>query len=222
MMRLGYFFNPAFFGVEIILTLLIAVLCLLIFFRTKDVFALTKHKGIQYFRNTFLFFALAYIFRLVLVLIQLSMIHFEWYAPRWIMMPLSMVLTTFLSTLAIISLFLSTSWKKMESKWPVYVLYLAVLIILLLSFITRELLIPVVLQALLLVFTAVVSYSVHKKSGKFSRLFVIYILLFLFWIVGLIPLINMRPFPFEFNIISQAMSIAIFTIIFYKVNKWAK
>ena len=72
-----HFFDPTRFAVEIIYTLLIVVLCFLVYFRTKNIFDLTKHRGIQYFRNAFLFFGLAYSARLLIHLIMIGRIAFD-------------------------------------------------------------------------------------------------------------------------------------------------
>ena len=50
-------------GSELIYTLIIIIMCGIIYFKTKEIFDLTKHKGIGFFRNTFLFFALSYLMR---------------------------------------------------------------------------------------------------------------------------------------------------------------
>ena len=49
---------------EIIYHLFIICMCLVIYFRTKEIYELTGHCGLHYFRNFFVFFALASVFRL--------------------------------------------------------------------------------------------------------------------------------------------------------------
>ena len=50
-------------GSEIIYSFVIIVCSLMIYFATKELYELSKHKGIKYFRLSFLFFAIAYFFR---------------------------------------------------------------------------------------------------------------------------------------------------------------
>ena len=45
--------------VELTFATIIVVASLIIYLRTKELYELSEHKGIKYFRNTFLFFALA-------------------------------------------------------------------------------------------------------------------------------------------------------------------
>ena len=63
------FFNPIRLIPELIYTTIIVIFCYLIYHKTKEIYNLTKYKGIHYFRNTFLFFALAYASRFILHLL---------------------------------------------------------------------------------------------------------------------------------------------------------
>ena len=51
------------FGTEIIYSFIIISCSLMIYFGTKELYKLSSHEGIKYFRQSFLFFALAYFFR---------------------------------------------------------------------------------------------------------------------------------------------------------------
>ena len=46
-------------GTEIVYSFVIIVCSLMIYFGTKELYKLTSHKGIKYFRQSFLFFAFA-------------------------------------------------------------------------------------------------------------------------------------------------------------------
>lgn len=213
-------FNPALFSIELIFTIAVILLCLLIYFRTKEIFKLTKHKGVYYFRNTFLYFALAYVFRFFLILFQLYMISVDIRIPRHTLMPFFLVITSYLSTMAIVMLTLSVIWKK-AAKYE-YSLHFLALCISLFAFFTRSTFILILLQAVLLVFTVITSYFSHKKSKKFSKLMAIYFLLFIFWILSLSSLSARRFVPFGTNFIAQTISLVIFLIIYLKVKKWTK
>jgi len=216
------FINPAFLGVELFVSTIVIVLCLSIYFKTKDMFRLTRHKGIDYFRNTFVFLAGAYFFRFVFLLIMLSKFTLDLHFRGRIFNPLFLVIISYFSTMAIISLFLSISWKKIKIKGIDTLTHVVAVTVAVLAFITREPLIIIISQAILLLVTALLSLRPHKKSKKFSKLFAIYILLFLFWIVGLIPLGSRRLIPCEFNIAGQIIALIVFIIIYYKVSKWIK
>ncbi len=55
--------DPTMLAVELGYTLIVVFICFIIYFKTREIYDLTKYEGIEYFRNTFLFFGLAYIFR---------------------------------------------------------------------------------------------------------------------------------------------------------------
>lgn len=215
------FENPLNMGIELVFSAVIIALCLIIYFKTKEAFNLTKHKGIYYFRNTFVFLALAYLFRLSSIFFILSSLAAD-IRPRFMMMPFPIIFIGFFSTMAIISLFLSTTWREFQSKYVTLVLPVTALAISIASFISREPLILVSCQATLLLLTALLSLKFHRKSAKFSKLFAIYILLFFFWILGLVPLSSRRPIPHEYSFVAQIISFLIFIAIFYKLHKWIK
>ena len=50
-------------GAELIYSFVIILCSLLIYFETKELYELSSHKGIKYFRRSFLFFGIAYFVR---------------------------------------------------------------------------------------------------------------------------------------------------------------
>ncbi len=110
-------FNPLIFGTEIIYTILIMIFCILVYFKTKEIYNLTKHKGIQFFRYAFVFFGLAYASRLFLFLIIFSAESmFKHFIPRIMLMPVFNLIMAFFSTMAILYLTYSTIWKKINNE----------------------------------------------------------------------------------------------------------
>ncbi|MBU1976265.1 MAG: hypothetical protein KKG59_07725, partial [Nanoarchaeota archaeon] len=67
-----HYFGPHNMIFELIYTLLIVFLCGFVYFKTTELYQLSKYKGISFFRNAFLFFGLAYAARLLLHLIMLG------------------------------------------------------------------------------------------------------------------------------------------------------
>jgi hypothetical protein len=67
--------NPEFLILETVFTLVALVLGLLIYFKTKESYELTKHPGIRYFRDAFLFLGLSYLLRFLFSAVFLSRIH---------------------------------------------------------------------------------------------------------------------------------------------------
>ena len=97
--------HPFLFGGELF-SIIVITLCLVIYFKTKKVFDLTKHKGINYFRMAFLFLAIAYSIRLVSRILMLLGIVIDVYIlPGYLVFPAFLVLIGYSSTMAIIYLF---------------------------------------------------------------------------------------------------------------------
>lgn len=63
------------FSAEIIYSFVIIVCSLMIYFGTREIYRLSQHKGIKYFRTAFLFFAFAYFSR---SFIKFLMINFDY------------------------------------------------------------------------------------------------------------------------------------------------
>ncbi|MBW2994176.1 hypothetical protein KY315_02015, partial [Candidatus Woesearchaeota archaeon] len=178
------FHNPLWFVTELGYTLIVIFLCFLIYFKTKDMYDLTKHKGIYYFRNTFLFFGLAYMFRFVFGLIRMTD---QWldiiYIPRGTMMPIMILFTGYFSTMALLCLIYSTVWKRYSSKDFFIAANILAVLIAIAAAISPE--VFIITQAILLVVAITLSVVLRKKS-KFSKVFLLYFLLFMFWIISLI------------------------------------
>ncbi len=214
------FFDIYGIGIELIYTLIILFFCVIIYYKTKDIYSLTKHKGIQYFRNTFLFFGLAYLFRFMFHSFLLTDARIL--IPRFMVMAILLVVVGYLSTMAILSLTYSIVWRKVKSKYFLLTSNSIAIIISLLAFISRSQGILVLSQLILLIFAMIVGYNLHKKTKKLSQIFILYVLLFLFWIFN-IYMLGPRMFPpFEIKLLFQVVSISIFILIYYKIAKWVK
>lgn len=216
------FMDPNFVIVELIFSVIIIVLALLIYFKTREMYALTKHKGIGYFRNAFLFFALAYIFRYLFHFFQMGRLFFHTMISRQFIAPLPLILTGYLSTMAIFFLVLSTLWRKTKDKPILYIAQAFAIIITVLVAVFRTPEILTIAQLVLLIFAIIMSHFSYQKSKKHSQLFIIYILLFIIWVFNISVLGPIRFLPFGLRILSPLISIILFGIIYFKVIKWTK
>jgi len=207
-------------AVELGYTLIIVFICLLIYLKTKEIYDLTNHKGIYYFRNTFLFFGLAYLFRFIFMSFLLTKITFDVYHPFGLFMIFSLVLSGYCSTMAILSLTYSTIRKKLPLKNFTLTSNVIAIFISVVALVSRLPFFLMLSQAVLLIFT--VSYLLYNKSWKISQLFILYFMLFLFWILDLFALGSMKHLQFEITIVLQILSIAVIGIIYYKVVKWIR
>lgn len=208
---------PIIFAIELTYSLVIIILCLFIYLKTKQFFNLTKHKGIYHFRKTFLYLSIAILTRLIL-----RSIHIFLHLHRHPIHLFMLVLIGYSSTMAIVSLFMSIAWRKIHFHHLELVSNLIALIISLFALLFKEPLIIMLTQAIIIIITALISFKLSKHSKKFSKLFAIYLLMLLFWLISLSPLSQRRFLPIEFVLITYIFSIIIFAIIFYKVQRQLK
>jgi hypothetical protein len=211
-------------GVELTYSLVLVILCLLVYFKTKEIYELTSHKGIKYFRDAFMFFAIAYLFRFLAHTSMFYEINFGIH-PR--IMPLICLLPfAFASSMAILSLAYSTLWKRLNFKEynEIHILYLLAFLITITVLITSSLLIFLATQALLFIIAIVMSYKnfkEKKKKSHFASLYTTYGLLFLFWIFNLAIFARIR-YLHDTKPIFYFISALIFGFIAYKVIKTTK
>ena len=201
---------------------IVVFLCFMIFFKTREIYDLTKHKGIKYFRITFLFFGLAYLFRFLSILLILIKITFDIYSSVYIFKIFTMVFVGYFSTMAILSLTYSTIWKKLQIKHTLLLFNVIAVLISCIALISRSHSLLILSQAVLLSFTIIMATRMHSKSRKVSQVFILYILFFLFWIVNLIIVGPKRFLPIGIQIALLIVSIAVIGIIYHKVTKWTK
>jgi hypothetical protein len=216
--------DPTKLAVELGYTLIVVFLCFMIYFKTKEIYDLSKHEGINYFRITFLFFALAYIFRFLHIFSILVNITFDNDLLMEIFrsFPFSLVFNGYFSTLAILSMTYSIIWKNLHIKHTLLLFNVIAIVISGIAFISRSPFILILAQAVLLIFTVTMACYFYIKSRKFSQLFILYVLFLLFWVVNLLTLGPQRLIPFEIQTAFQIISIAVIGIIYYKVAKWTK
>ena len=218
--------DPTRLAVELGYTTIVVSLCFMIFFKTREIYDLTKHKGIKYFRITFLFFGLAYLFRFLSILFVLIKVTFDIYLPIHISKIFPMAFVGYFSTMAILSLTYSILWKKLQINHTfsnhIFILFNVIAVTISgIAFFSRSPSILVLAQAVLLIFTSIIiACYFFSNSRKTSRLYMLYILFFLFWIVNLIALGPGRFLPFEIQTVFQVISIVVIGIIYYKVAKW--
>lgn len=214
--------DPTRLIVELAYTLIVVFLCFTIYFKTREIYDLTKHEGIKYFRITFVFFGLAYLFRFLSVSIILMGITFDLHSSMHILRFIPMVFVGYFSTMAIISLTYSMIRKELHFKHMLLLSNAVAILISGIAFISRSPYLLTLAQAILLIFTIVMACYYYYESRKISKVFVLYILFFLFWIVNLFALGPKRFIPFEMQTAFQIISIVVIGIIYHKVAKWTK
>ena len=208
-------------GPELIYSLVIFVLCLVIYIRTKEIYDLTKHKGIQFFRHSFLFFGLAYASRLILYFTMIS----NGTGPGVMrqlksIIPVSNLVVAYFSTMAILYLTYSIIHKKIDVEHFITFSNIIALIVAVVAFVSRSPLIISLIQLLLFLVIFVILIKNHQK--KKSSTLTLYLFIALFWFLNLFALVPTKRLNFAPNLLFQIISIGLFVMIYYKVAKWIK
>lgn len=207
-------------GSEILYTFVIVMICAFIYIRTKEIYSLTKHEGIKYFRNGFLFFGLAYLSRILLHLVSLTSWAYEFLIPRCFYNPVAMIAVSYMSTMALFYITYSIVWKKIKYKHIVLFANIIALLISVLAFVSRSALIIGLIQLALLISIIVFSIFMHKKSKNHSK--ALYLLIAIFWLLNILATGTSTIIFFQINLVFQLLSIGVFFMIFYKVMRLTK
>ncbi len=217
------FFDPLMFSTEIFFTVLAVVFCFAIYCRTKESYELTKYEGIGYFRDAFLFFGLSYVMRFLFSLMLFSRFAFDFIVPRGLFAPLFILPMGYFSTVGLFYLVFSLGvWKRFNSRSLLISGHGLAFLLSVVSFLARSHLIMLYLQSLLLVIAVMFAFFVHKEGTKLSQMKILYLLVFVLWFINLWILDRMRPFSFEIELFSYAVSLMVFIAIYHRVSKWVK
>ena len=214
---------PPQIGFELLYSFVIIACSLIVYRATKEMYELSSYKGIKFFRQSFLFFAIAYFFRYFIQFILLSLnlnniMDFSPFFIGWI----SLFVFLYSSSMAIFSLLHSIMWKKWgDSRLTSLLLNFAAVVIAFVGLSFRGIGAYLLLNLLTLVFVLFVlfiAYKDSKKKKKEKSLFIIYLLLFIFWILNVIDVL-IPTFLQLFQLIIYLISISLFMTILYKVLK---
>ena len=220
------------FGLEILYTFIIILASLMIYIATKEIYNLTKHKGIKYFRQGFLFFAIAYFFR---SFIKFIILHFNLTKILDLQLKELGILTLFafiyFSSMAIFYLLYSVLYKKLDKNQDdqesskIYIFHiLAIAIALTITLFKNPLaylIINLIFLALILIMVYYAKSSIKDKiktKNKHNYLYTTYILLFIFWILNILDIL-IPEFLRTTQLFIYLASITIFMTILYKVLK---
>lgn len=217
------FLFPPEAGAELIYSFVIIICSLMIYFATKEMYELSSYKGIKYFRQSFLFFAIAYFFRysIMYFMILFNLNDILDISPAYLGM-LSLYVFLYSSSMAIFYLLYSVMWKRWNhSIVKIYSFNLAAIVIALMGTIFRgfetDLIVNIILLAFIL-FILSVAYKDSKNKQKGKNLFIIYLLLSIFLFLNVVNVLIPR-FLELYRLIIYIISILLFMIILYKVLK---
>ncbi|MFH1134229.1 MAG: hypothetical protein V1735_07130 [Nanoarchaeota archaeon] len=207
---------------ELVFTLFAVIFCSLIFFRTKEIDALAKHRGIHYFRLAFLFFGLSYAVRLFFGPGFFSRLAFHIPLSRLAFMMFFILLLGYLSTMGILYLLFSSLWKKAHGPALVWIGHGLAAALSVVSFLFRSHLILLFLQTVLLMVAVLLRFLPRKQEKHLSSAKVLYLLVFVLWLINLWVIGRPRPLPLDVDLLFEGVSIVVFIIIYRKILKWVR
>lgn len=222
------FLMPPQIGVELIYSFVIIACSLMVYYGTKELYELSSYKGIKYFRQAFLFFAIAYFFRysIIFILSLFNIRTMHEFLPMSLgpTGPLTLFIFMYFSSMAVFYLLYSVMWKRWngDSKM-IYIFHAVAVVISLVSIISRRNDILLGINLILLMLISFVYYIAHKDSKikkKGYNLYAIYMLLFVFWVLNMIDLL-VPSFLQQFQLLIYLASSGIFLTILYRVLKKA-
>jgi hypothetical protein len=218
-------FNPLMPVIELIFTVIAVLFCFLIYFKTREMYRLTKHRGIMYFRDAFLFLGLSFVMRFLFSLVMFSSFAFNFFIPREMFGPLFILPLGYLSTMGIFYLIFSTTWKRVNNNGMLIAGHALAVALSIVSFITRSHIILLLLQSILLVFAVILSLSQKSEKKHLSQTKILYILVAALWLINLWLLDRggvRLPFSPITEIFFHLIFLAVFAVIYIKVSKWIK
>ena len=218
----GVFF-PNTFGMELIYSFVIIFCSLMIYFGTKKMYDISKYPGIKYFREAFLFFAIAYFFKsfMSFMLILLGFHEaLEFSGVVWGLLMLFVFM--YASTMAIFYLLYSVIWKKINhKKFVIPIINLLAIALSIFSIALRNAWLLIIVQVAVFAFIAIYNFISYKKLNnkkKLGSIYVIYMSLFVFWILNLSDIL-ISGFDPLVELLISFVSIGIFLVILYKVTR---
>ena len=211
------------FGTEVLYSFVIIACSLMIYFGTKELYEISSHKGIKYFRLTFLFFAFAYFSRsfIKLILSYFNAPGLNTISPNLLhpmVGTISLLLFIYFSIIAIFYLLYSIMWKKFgESKSKTYLLHIISFLLAFAIVFFRNLNLYLAINIFLFLIVLLVIIFSQKSSHKHG-LYTSYLLLSFFWILNILEML-IPMFLVSYKLLIYLISSGIFMLISYKVLK---
>jgi len=195
------------FGIELLYIAIIIALCAIILWKTKESYELTKHKGIKYFRMTFLFLLFGYILRFILLVMFIYRDH---YGHQFLtqMKATPFFLMGYFTVMSLFALIYATLHKKI--KWSFETLgVIAVIFSSLVVFGSFDIFLVLIALGLLVYFV------VKIFMRGLSKMNVLYFSLFVLWMLHLFTLEKGISVGQKFML--YLGSVAILAFLTYKV-----
>jgi hypothetical protein len=220
-MELSHFLIRPVFWVELIYSAVVIISCLIIYFKTREIYNISSYRGINYFSMSFLFFAVAYFFRFSFDILLRLFFAFNEFMPPRPEFRLGIVIYIYASTMAALYALYSVIWKRLGKTDFSWVLYLIALIVTIITGIIVNPLFHITTVLILFASAAIIGLNdILKSKGKHqhSWLYFAYTLILLLWIITIIAT-EIPRFMLEFRIVLYAISLGLFLAIMWRVLK---
>ncbi len=197
-------------GINLIYSFVILLICILAYIETREISKLSSYKGIDFFRNTFLFFGISY---LLAFIFSFGFFQRSFHLPGNILFFAIMIYTSLMAGFYLVLTIGSKRLPKNTKNIEIILHCIAILftfVVLLLN----NFWIHISLQVLILVVGIIFLYLDKKKTS----MLVIYQLLLFFWILGIMDFFIPNFFK-ELQMIVYLASIVVFFLVLYKINK---
>jgi hypothetical protein len=208
-------------NLEVAYSFTIILISLMIYYGTKELYQLTKHKGIKYFRLAFLYFAIAYFFRSIA---RYLIITIELPLQLNTQLTNTIILAAFLYTTIMAALYLlySVLQKRMKKhRTNITILHTTAISTTIITLLLQQSLFYLGINIILLLTLLGItyhSYNNDKKEKKKKNTYTLYALLFTFWALNILDII-IPNFLRETQLLIYLASISVFMTILYKVLK---
>ncbi len=209
---------------EIIYYLFIICMCLVIYFKTKEIYELTGHSGLYYFRNFFIFFAFSSVFR-ILSFVTIFNFSLKTLNDAIFLDKICIFAMLYFGTIAFLSLALSILARNHDIDGRSRLIADAALYsgsaVVVLPFLAMRM--EILLIAVLAVFfAAVMIYDLireyRNKTGIVTRNRITNLLLFIFWILN-VQFYAKGLLPRDWFLPLMLVSAVIFLSIYLRLRK---
>ena len=197
-------------GINLVYSFVIFLICLIVYFETREISKLSSYKGINFFRNTFLFFGISYFLKFILAL-EIFSRGFNVVGDA-----LFFGVALYAGLMAGVYLVMAIGNKKLPKqvgKW-MFLMHILAILFALIVLLSNNFLIYLGFQILILILGVILLYS----DGKKTSMLIIYQLLLLFWILDIIDVFVPNFFG-TLQLLISLISIGIFILILYKIIK---
>lgn len=209
---------------ETIYGLLILISCAIIYFRTRDAYALSHHKGLKYFRNAFFFYVLAFVFRFLGVTKSITMGSVHSSSLLWVLFTYTISIASLYFVYSVVWRYFDSSSKSKRFDFAELFLHAFSLIVVLLSIIVESIFVVYLVQVLLFLLATIISFRKCKKTQKkkcFIHLYsFVLLLLTITWIINFIVFLASQHVIHIFPLIAvlvDLITVVVFIVIAYGV-----